>query len=1188
MRSDNGGYLRSPHSLKRLSYFILVFVFGIFTTQLAFGQLDQGTITGTVTDTSGAIVSNAQVTLTNTDNGLVLQGQTDNGGIYVFSPVKIGNYKISVSATGFSTTSQENLHLSVQQRLAVNVQLQVGSQNETVEVTSAVPLMQTEEGSTGQVMDTRTINATPLNGRNWVFIAQLTAGVAPPSGSRGAGEGDFNANGQRSEQNNYILDGVDNNNNVVDFLNGASFVVRPPPDALAEFKVQTGAYSSEFGHSAGAVINASIKSGTNQIHGSAWEYVRNDAFDIRQYFDGTNPVPKYRQNQFGATLGFPIFKDKLFFFGDVEANRRIFGESHTGMSVPTALMRQGNFTELLNPSLTSSGNAITLYQPNPSANGTTLMSCNGQQNVLCASQISPVAQKILNLYPSPNQGVPGQTYNNFTAQTNATDNTWQWDTRMDWNISPKDQIFGRFSYLHRPGYRPPPLGKTLDGGGFSDDGNIVNLGENFAASETHIFGPTLTNEFRFGYDYGHFAFFQENINTNVASQIGLGGIPFGNLNGGLPRVSIGGLSDFGSPTFYVSNEYLNVFQILDNVTKIVGPHSLRAGVSFQKIRFSTMQPTQSRGSYNFNGTFTSKQGTPNTGFGVADFLTNNMNTAAISNLFNTDDVRWSRAAYFQDDWKILPRLTLNLGLRYEYAQPYEERHGNQALFTMTSAPKASASTADYIIPKKNQGVAIAQKFLDLLAKDNITLKYSSNNSLVEAQKTNFAPRFGFAFSATNRLVLRGGFGIFFGGLESGGYYPNLGENFPFEYDSNFPTPSGCTSGGACPNNGFALETGFSDAIAAGLFNSISTPGLRGSEPKAKTTYSQQFNMTVEYSLSNNMAASVGYVGSASRHLQIFPDPNGMVALAPNGYGPSPNPLRPFPDFGGTAYTAYGGKSNYNSLQTKLERRFSNGLSYLGSYTWSRSMDDAPTPLGSTGDSGFRGTNIVPIEKDYARSPFDVAHRFTFTTNYQLPFGVGRQFLNKSHALDYIVGGWSSSLVFRAQTGEPFTVGTSNLTAPSGAGTRAIRIGDPFKAGGSAPASNPGITCASSVRTVNHWYNPCAFANPKASDITYQADGKTPNTVTGEAALAYLGSPRNQISAPGYERVDMSLFKSFKTFREQTLDFRADAFNVLNTPAYANPSTADNSSKGGLITGARYFQSFSPDSRFFQFALSYHF
>ena len=1151
----------------------------------AFAQQDQGAVTGTITDQTGASVPNAAVTLTNVDTGLVLKATTDGSGNYTFSPVKIGNYKVSATAPGFSTTTQSNIRVDVQSRVEVNEKLKTGAATTTVEVNSAPPLMQTQEGSTGQVMSTQTINDTPLNGRNWVFIAQLTAGVAPPSGSRGAGKGDFNANGQRAEQNNFILDGVDNNNNVVDFLNGASFIVRPPPDALSEFKIQTSTYSAEFGHSAGAVVNATVKSGTNQIHGDLWEYIRNDAFDVHEFFGGPT-VPKYRENQFGATLGLPVIKNKLFFFGDVEANRIIFGETHSGLSVPTAAMRNGDFSELLNGANNQGGKPILLYQPSTTANGTTLLACNGRQNVMCANQIDPVAQRLLSLYPSPNVGSPGQTYANFTTQTNARDNTWQWDTRMDWNISAKDQVFGRFSYLHDPANHPPPLGNVLDGGDFGATGNILNLGENFAGSETHVFTPTLVNEFRFGYNYGHFGYFHVNSNNpTIASSLGLGGIPTNPNNDGLPYFSVSGLQHFGSPQFYASNEYNNVYQILDNITKQAGNHSLKAGVSFQRVRFSTSQPTNPRGNYTYTGTYTGQQGTSNTGFGAADFLFNMMNSSGISNVFNSDDVRWDRAAYAQDDWKVTPRLTLNLGVRYEYFQPYYDRHGNQAAFILTGPLVASGGSAKYLIPSKNRNVPLAPKFTQLLAKDNITLGYSDNPSLITSQKFNFAPRIGFAFQPNEKSVVRGGFGIFYGGLESTGYYPNLGENYPFEFDSSFNAPSGCNQGGSCPTNGFSLETGFPATTAAGLAAFINTPNLRGSDAKAITPYAEQFNLSVERSISNDMVATLAYVGTLSRHLQVFPNPNSQTALAPNGFGGTPNPLLPFPDFSVT-YTSYSGSGNYNSFQTKLERRFHNGLNFLASYTWSHSLDDAPTPLGSTGDPGFRGMNVVPAHLDYASSPFDVRHRFTFNGSYDLPFGKGRKFANSSGLADYVIGGWSSSLTFTAQTGEPFTVYPSNISSPAGASTRAIRIGDPFKGGGTPDPSYGGsFTCPTKVRTIQNWYNPCAFRNPKADDL---GKNGVPDRISGTAALAYLGSPRNQIHGPGYDRINMSLFKSFTTWREQNLQFRADAFNLLNTPAYGEPSTTDIGQNGGKITGARFFQSYTPDSRFFQFALKYNF
>ena len=1182
------------------------------STGVAAAQADQGAITGLIQDQSGAVIPGADVVLVNTDTGLTLKGTTDGSGNYVFSPIKIGHYKVSGTHAGFATTTQDQITVNIQDRVEANLKLTPGGSSENIEVTTAPPLLQTEDGSSGQVIEAKTINETPLNGRNWVFIAQLTAGVAPSNGARGQNGGDFNANGQRAEQNNYIMDGVDNNVNVVDFFNGASYVVRPPPDALAEFKVQTGSYSSEFGHSAGAVVNASIKSGSNQIHGALWEYLRNDAFDVREFFQGNAQIAKYRQNQFGATLGFPIFKNKLFLFGDVEANRIIFGNTGT-YTVPTANERTGNFSELLDTNLVN-GNTIQLYAPSLTANGTTPLVGNRLDQA--GVPLDPVALKILSLFPNPNNGVVGKTYDNYIAQVPTSDNTFQWDLRSDWNISNKDQAFARYSYNHEPANHPAPLGPILDGGGFGSTGQVVQLGENFAGSETHIFTPTLANEFRFGYNYGHFDGLHENANNpNAATDLGLGGIPYSPNNGGLPSFNVSGISGFGSPLFYATNEYENVYQILDNVTKVLGNHSLKAGVDIQRIRFSTSQPTQPRGSYGFNGLYTSQRGTPNTGFGVADFLVNDINSAAISNTFTSDDVRFNRAGYAQDDWKVSKRLTLNYGIRYDYSTPYLERHDNQAAFIPTSAPTARTATGIYAIPKSKQNVALSAHFLQLLTEDNITVQYTDNRYLVKPQKTNFAPRAGFAYKATEKAVIHGGYGIFFGGLESTGYYPNLGENFPFEFDSSF-NATDCTLHGSCPTAQFrgtpiTLETGFSAPIQVGLLQAASQPGLRGSEANVRTPYSEQYNLTVEYGITNNLVASVGYVGAVSRHLQAFPNPNGNVGISDNNIttsfhdanGDNYSGLQPYPHFGGITFTAYDGSANYNSLQSKLEKRLQHGISFLATYTYSHSLDNAPTPLGSTSDGGYRSLNSLGIGADYGSSPFDVRQRFTFNGNAELPFGHGRQFLNNNKLLDLVVGGFSSSLVFRAQTGEPITIYTNGLTGVNGSGIFAVRTGrDPFAAGGTADPTNPGVACPTKVRTIQNWYNPCAFANPIASTSqigssgqhysTFADPGQThfiPNTLVGAAALPYVGSPRGQTNGPGYDRVDMSLFKDFRIFRESALQFRADAFNVLNTPAYGNPANNGISSKGGQITGLRNgFGANTPGSRFFQFALKLHY
>ena len=412
----------------------------------AWGQVDQGTVTGIVQDSSGAVVVNAHVSLKNVGTNFILTTQTNASGFYVFPPVKVGTYSVSASAPGFETSVQENIHVDVQARLKIDLTLRPGANSETVQVTSAPPPLQTETSSVGQVLNTTTIDNTPLNGRNWVYIVQMSAGVVPSTGTKGAGSGDFSANGQRGDQNNFLMDGIDNNANILDLMNGASYNVRPPPDALSEFKVETTDYSAEYGHSAGAAVNVSLKSGTNDIHGALWEYVRNTDLDAMNWNAQVNPP--YHENQFGATLGFPILKNKLFFFADSEANRVNYAATGT-YTVPTPLMRQGNFTELLNTSLAGSSCPTILFQSNSVGGkytcsggkattlsgplqqyGSSVTTANGYtypvgQNVYNAATLDTAALTILNMYPLPNANgwnssnnsntstAQGLTYNNL-------------------------------------------------------------------------------------------------------------------------------------------------------------------------------------------------------------------------------------------------------------------------------------------------------------------------------------------------------------------------------------------------------------------------------------------------------------------------------------------------------------------------------------------------------------------------------------------------------------------------------------------------------------------------------------------------------------------------------------------------------------------------------------------------------
>lgn len=1134
-------------------------------------QMDQGAIVGTVQDSSGAVISGALVDLINTDTGLALHTTTDKNGVYVFSPIKIGSYQISASMQGFATTTQENLHLNVQQRLDVLLQLKPGSVSTTVNVSTAPPLLQTDDGSTGTTFSSRTLESVPLSQLNYVWLVQMAPGVTGSvgTGARGQLSGDFVANGQRPEQTNYVLDGVDNNVAIQDFMNGSSSVITPPPYALSEFKVQTTAYSAEFGHSAGSAVNATTKSGTNAIHGALWEYFRDSTLNTAAWESLTKPP--FHQNLFGATFGAPILKNKLFFFGYGENNRVLNGVTYTE-SVPTALMRQGNFTELLNPSLTSSGEAIKLYQPGSA--GTVPLTCNGQANVICSNQIDTVAQKILELYPSPNTN-GSDLYNNFKENLTNQNLVWQWGTRFDWNISHADQAFVRLAYMNQPASYPAPLG-VLDGGSYGTDGHNRSLGENLVFSETHIFNPGFVNEARFGYNYGNYWFLQPNYsNPDFAASLGLGGIPANTLTGGgLPSLSIGGISASGTAGYFAQHKSANTYQILDNITKVVGNHSIRAGVSFQSIRQYVFSPVQPLGSYSFSGLYTGGPNLADAGFGAADFLLDQIASSSLSNYQQLHDERWYRAAYVQDDWKVNQRLTLNLGLRYDYFQPFKEMNGIEGNFVPGGQLKPGLGVGTLYLPDASRDVPFTSSFAALLASQNVSVVYSHNPRLVTSQKLDFAPRVGFALRTDNRTVLHGGFGIFFGGLENlGGSYspPN---NYPFQFSISIPGPAKCVPNN-CPTNGQTLETGFSQVITEGISNFASQPTLFGTQPHVQVPYTESYNLTFEHAFTDNLVWSLGYVGSISRHEITVSNPNAPTEIINASI--NSRTVDPFPQLGGVNYATDSGVGTYNSLQTSLDKRFSNGLQFQANYTWAHGLSDSWSPLES--GTGFRAINMIGAKNDYTNASSDVRDRAVFNGLYQLPFGLGRQHLNHRGLLSEVAGGWSADLQYVGQTGLPFTVGTANFVGPNGASANAVRVSSPFHGGGSPPPGNTIASCPAKVRTVEHWYNPCAFTNPPS--VAPLVTGS--NSISGLAVLPYLGDRSNDLYGPGWNTVNLSLFKSWPIIREQSLTFRADIFNVSNSPTYSNPSNTGDGANGGQITGVRAFQQFTQTNRFIQFS-----
>lgn len=1148
----------------RWSPLVLGFMF-LFLTGSVTAQVDQGTITGVIADTNGAVIPWASVDVLNLGTGRKTHASTDANGVYTIPPLTIGTYDVTASAKGFASSTMHSVQLRVDQRQSVNLTLNVGAAAQSIQVMATdVPLLQTQDASDAQVLSSEAINNTPLNGRNYTFIAQLTPGVAPATsaGSRGQANGDFDANGQRPEQNNYVLDGIDNNSTSADELNSTAYTIKPPPDALSEFRIQTISYDAQLGHSSGAVVNAAIKSGTNSFHGDLWEYFRNNALNARQF--NAQSVPDYHQNQFGATIGGPIFKNHLFFFGDGEANRIIYGNP-VFATVPTPLMRSGNFSELLNPNLTGQ-HAVTLYEPG--SGGSTPLTCGGSVNVYCAGQLSAVAQHILSLYPAPNTN-NGLTYSNYTANLNTVDNTAQWDGKINWNISDKNQAFARMSYGNDRGHIPSPLGPVLDGSSFGGD-NLASKVEQVVVSETHTFSPTFSNEFRVGESLMVIAHTQLDISANYATQLGLGGIPFGPNNGGLPAVSISGINGFGSPTFYPALQHDNIFQILDNVNKIRNNHSFRVGADFERVRFSYEEIQAPRGTYTYNGLFTSLPGTSFTGYGVADFIADYQDSASLSQLNNVDHLHWYTAGYAQDDWTVTKKLALNLGLRYDYYQPIDEIRDRQANIIVTSRSEGLGS-GTFLLPAKWSTLTLAPNFYTLAQQDNIAIKFSGNRGLSTSSKTELSPRVGIAYRVTDKLVARAGFGMFYGGLENIG--GTIGQQYPFESTSSYIAPT-CTSGSTCQTNGITLPVGFANLAGPSAQSPVSLPSLVGKQPNYRDGYSEEFNLMVQYAISSSLTATAGYVGSMGRRMEVFLRLNSSEALATPGV--NTQQYTAFPLLGGASSYFYEGASSYNGLQASLEKRFAGGLSFLASYTYSHALDDGDSGLG---DTSFRNIILIPLNQEKANSDFDTRQRVSFNGSYEFPFGKGRRYLNQSVVADTFVGGWSSALTFAAQDGSPISI-SPNITTASGGTAFAFKFGDPFKGGGQPNLSNPGITCPATVRNLTHWYNPCAFANPlPGSQIT------TPIT---SGAISYLGPSRFQTYGPGINNTNVSMFKDFTVFREQRIQFRVDAFNIFNTPAYGTPSSLSDNSSSGFITAARSLGAYTPDARFFQLAVKYDF
>jgi hypothetical protein len=1228
-------------------------------------QVDTGSISGTVTDTSGAPIRGAKVTLTNEGTAASLSTTTGADGIYKFTPVKIGSYKLTATFQGFQTVTQTGVAVNVTADVLVNFSLKPGQVTEIVEVSAAPPVLETQNGSVGQVVDSRSVNDLPLNGRNFTFLAQLGAGVnTPQADTRGnAATGAFAANGLRPAQNNYLLDGIDNNSDTVDFLNGTNFVVLPPVDAIQEFKVQTSGFSAEFGRSGAAILNATIKSGTNSLHGALWEFLRNDKFDAADYFENANKVKKgeYRQNQFGLSAGGPVViphlldgRNKVFFFADYEGLRRVQGTVHQG-SVPSELERLSGYTDFSDLIAAQSGSAPradalgrsipvgTILDPattreviagnvdplsglvapvsakvpagtieyvrdpfgtcGPATVTFTLATC-GLNNLTSAfasgrAVLDPNGVNLLNLYPHATNNDPKALLANFADTPALREHRNAFDSRLDINFSQKDTLFFRFSYVDDPQLIPGIFGGVPDGGGFQE-GNQTANSQQSALGWTHTISPTLVNEARAGLSYLHTTRVSPSANdlSNLPlSQTGVAGIPQLSENGGLPAFGINGLSTLGSNAFLPSDEVSSTFQLTDSVTKIYGKHTFKMGFEFQHVKFSTLQPPWSRGEFDFGGNYTDipQVGGGNTGRAqvilapVANSIgcpttidpvtkkditdcpgfVGGPNSVFVSNISLTDNGKNYYGSFVNDDWKITPKLTINLGVRWDFFGLVLEHHGNQANFVPSGGPLGGPA---YLMPGgKNtcDNTTVSNSFINLLAADGIacTANNTYGKGLGNSQKANFAPRLGFAYQVSPKLVVRGGFGIFYNGFENRGFSPNLGENYPFQFNFSFFNPNDshpinnfarCAT--ATPAGGPTIATGFTCTPLDPLSVNASGLALRGIQFNYLTPYSMGGNLTVQYQLTPSMSVTAAYVTSLARHLESFPGSNNVTTILPAGTDvavqdsatttgncPTLNFLGhacvPFPDFGrGSSYAATEGSSAYHALQTKLEKQFAGGLNFLATYTFSKTRSDAGDLLNGGSLAGYRAPDVAGfgIQGDYGLASFDVRNVFHLSGGYELPFGKGKHFMSQATgATNRIVNGWSIIWIATLQGGQPIT-----LSCPSGPAA-GVGCYDLLVSG-----QSPKLGLHTDINGRLSWIgNPAAFNQPPA--CTSVAG------VLTNCGLSALGGPPAQIPGPGFHRMDFSIFKDIPFNERVRLQFRAEIFNILNHPNFNSPGFGGN-------------------------------
>ena len=1005
----------------RVSHRALVTLLLVLTaTTVAHAQTAR--ITGTVSDPTKAVVPGATLTVVNADTNDTRAAVSNEHGQYNVPFLPSGRYTVTCELQGFQKVRREGIVVETDNEVRVDFDLRAGEITESVLVVGT-PVLAADTSSVGQVVTGQTISDLPLNGRNFLQLARLATGVLESAtGDRAAEGGAFVANGARSVLNSFMLDGVDNNARIVDQQNSSNVVSQPSVDALSEFSIQTNNFSAEYGQAAGAVINATLRSGTNSVRGVGFEFLRNDAFDARNPFAPASEEKRLNRHQYGGTVGGPVRRDRMFFFASWETTDENRGTDYR-QTVPTIAQRAGDFGGFVN----NQGRPVIIYDPattRPNPNGTGFIREPFLNNQIPATRIHPLARRLLELLPEPNLA---ELTGNYVVTRDAVRMRHQFDTRVDHSFSTNSKLYVRYSMTNRddgiPGpYEAPLIGTTQFQQAIKDQ-----FAHNLAIGQTQVLGRNRVNELRIGYNRIRDDLFPWVTDTTPAG-FGFTGIPEIAGVTGLPRIAIGGFSNIGEAAFLPNFKISEVTQAGDTFSFLQGRHAFKAGANYRFIRSFFDISGQARGFYNFTGGFSQNpQARANSGSGLADFLLGIPSTTQLSRTL-VGDIRYHYfAGYLQDDWRASQRLTLNLGVRYElFTHPYE-RQGQQANLLLDQLK--------LIYVDNNVPPSIPTAFTTT-APEGV-----SKTTLMRNDTNNVAPRLGFAYKLRDRTVVRGGAGIFYGDHPTIGASGRLPANPPFQVNVTYATDS------ITPI--VTLDSGFPANALDPVFSPFLT--LNAWDPNAPQAQAYHWNANVQHELPW-VVVEIGYTGSHGTKLSVNWDPNAPL--------PGPGSVasrRPYPQFGSIGGVKYDGDSDYHAGHVRIERRLRDGLSIIGHYTFAKSIDLGGANFIS-GDLVYRDPRN--IELDRGLSSFDVRHNMVLSYIWDIPIGSGRRLDVQNPWLNAIAGGWQFNGITTARSGTPFTPVLSFNPAQSGH-ARPDRIGD-----GNLPRDE---------RSPERWFDPSAFA-----------------------------------------------------------------------------------------------------------------